>query len=649
MVVAKDDEDGGINDQKKKYEEIISVLLEAGYFRARISTLSEFDKCVGGLCWAIVNSGVEVDVDILFTENATIGQRIALSEAIVVAMRKMKCPHNLQPHQIQGGIGGADYIVILPVIKWLIQKFFAVREERDLQLRSFSTLQFGRDYTFPHEAEINEITPELYKVLARNKAIRKYRRKTRATEAEETRVHSCLLEYGYNTALMASSNTNGNNKNGGKDANIDNNGMIAIGGGDVSASGIGAALGTQSDGGQLSGFEKKLMQEALKAEKEEAEYLEMQSKEAQELMESMQSLDESSGLVGGALAGSLLGLGGGDISQASAEYLAQLETNALLMEKNIQGGKLGAQAAYKRQRQNLLNQKADIDVEYTKCLSNTNIVLDKLRHIEEETAEAKEYNEQLLSQINKLTDMENGAAQQNDLKTLKSLIILNESLKGQEISFKSSCKVQVAEYKARIAALKEADKPDSDENRKLKDIEDMHSKIMFKYDKLRQMIAEMNLEVSANARIIDDIPTRTELIQYERRFGELYQQVAWKLKETRKYYDMYNTLDTTLGFMQKNVKIVDGIYQGFYQSMKTPEDKFNYLQQVKTITKGVTDSLNNQEIKLSTKSTQCENLKIKYKELVDEQRSYYAAIKDFQTECEKNDWLTAKLEAAKSS
>ena len=37
-----------------------------GYFRARIKTLSEFDKVVGGLCWCITSNGEFVDVDILF-------------------------------------------------------------------------------------------------------------------------------------------------------------------------------------------------------------------------------------------------------------------------------------------------------------------------------------------------------------------------------------------------------------------------------------------------------------------------------------------------------------------------------------------------------------------------------------------------------
>ncbi len=76
---------------------------------------------------------------------------------------------------------------------------------------------------------------------------------------------------------------------------------------------------------------------------------------------------------------------------------------------------------------------------------------------------------------------------------------------------------------------------------------------MAKYNRLRQMLAETNLEVANTARIIDDVPTRTELIQYERRFDELYLQVAWKLEETRKYFGIYNTLDTKLTFLQKEV------------------------------------------------------------------------------------------------
>jgi len=42
--------------QAKAFESIVALLLDAGYYRARIATLSEFDKAVGGLCWAITTS-----------------------------------------------------------------------------------------------------------------------------------------------------------------------------------------------------------------------------------------------------------------------------------------------------------------------------------------------------------------------------------------------------------------------------------------------------------------------------------------------------------------------------------------------------------------------------------------------------------------
>lgn len=88
--------------RREKFEEIVALLLSAGYHRASFPSLSEFDKVVGGLCWCITSIGIDVDVDILFQENSTIGQRIALSEAIVTVLRIIGCPSPLQAHQIQG-------------------------------------------------------------------------------------------------------------------------------------------------------------------------------------------------------------------------------------------------------------------------------------------------------------------------------------------------------------------------------------------------------------------------------------------------------------------------------------------------------------------------------------------------------------------
>lgn len=57
---------------------ILETLLAAGYFRARISSLSTFDKVVGGLAWCIssVVTDLQLDCDVVFQENASIGAKM---------------------------------------------------------------------------------------------------------------------------------------------------------------------------------------------------------------------------------------------------------------------------------------------------------------------------------------------------------------------------------------------------------------------------------------------------------------------------------------------------------------------------------------------------------------------------------------------
>ena len=75
-----------------------------------------------------------------------------------------------------------------------------------------------------------------------------------------------------------------------------------------------------------------------------------------------------------------------------------------------------------------------------------------------------------------------------------------------------------------------------------------------KYDKFRHFLSTKNQDIARLSRAIDDVPTRSELIQYERRFVELYDQVARKLDETRKYYETYNMLVACKDLLSKEVR-----------------------------------------------------------------------------------------------
>jgi hypothetical protein len=88
-------------------------------------------------------------------------------------------------------------------------------------------------------------------------------------------------------------------------------------------------------------------------------------------------------------------------------------------------------------------------------------------------------------------------------------------------------------------------------------------------------------------RKMDEIPSRSELQQYQGQFLELYEQVAAKLTETRKYFQMYNTLDDTLTFLTKEISILNSIHDNFKNAMKSASLKATFLEQLQNIVNSV--------------------------------------------------------------
>ena len=66
----------------------------------------------------------------------------ALTEKIVAVLPRMRCPHRLEPHQIQG----LDFIHIFPVIQWLVKLAIATKEEMGDYIRAFSESQFSKEH-----------------------------------------------------------------------------------------------------------------------------------------------------------------------------------------------------------------------------------------------------------------------------------------------------------------------------------------------------------------------------------------------------------------------------------------------------------------------------------------------------------------------
>ena len=181
-------------DKQYKLKECNDILLIGGYFRCKLNNISSFDRVVGGMVWAVTASNVDTDIDIIFQENSTIGQKIKLSDKLVKALVKMKCPYQLQSHQIQG----LDLDKIYPVIQWLIKKVLETRSVTGDLIRQYSVSQFSKNYNaFPSEIRTNEATTYLNNTISSYKPKRKYRKPVGGNfNSVESHVEATLLEYG---------------------------------------------------------------------------------------------------------------------------------------------------------------------------------------------------------------------------------------------------------------------------------------------------------------------------------------------------------------------------------------------------------------------------------------------------------------------
>ena len=175
-------------------------------------------------------------------------------------------------------------------------------------------------------------------------------------------------------------------------------------------------------------------------------------------------------------------------------------------------------------------------------------------------------------------------------------------------------------------------------------IESMHAAVKAKYDKGRAMLAKRNIEIARVVRMLDDVPSRAELMQYERRFAELYEEVAAKLEENRKYVGMYNTLDQKRNFMVKQVALIDSINEQFTDAMYLKKTRGTFLGQMEKIVNGIKGNLSKQESRFDIVKDKLEGLREENQSLVNNQREYFKAVKDFQDECDRNERLSIKYE-----
>ncbi|CAB1328820.1 unnamed protein product [Coregonus sp. 'balchen'] len=561
--------------------EILELLLAAGYFRARIKGLGPFDKVVGGMTWCITTCNFDIDVDLLFQENSTIGQKIALTEKIVSVLPKMKCPHRLEPHQIQG----LDFIHIFPVIQWLVKRAIETREEMG---------DSDEDFLQRKEKAVKAVldVSEVYKPQ------RKYKRQVEAGELldEESRVHSTLLEYG---RLPSAEERK--------------------------------ALLTPGSQATPPGMTEGLLEEE---DLQAAEELRIKT-----LMTSMAAMATEEGRLMASTVGQIVGLQSEEIKQIASEY-AEKQSERSAEDRPERYGPVQQHrrivTSLNKQIQQKTKQLEELQAKHLEVKSGCEEAKSKLM-------EATEQTERLEKELSALEEAES-QADTGLLEKLRAQVGMNENLKHQEQEFRTHCREEMVRLQQNIEDLKmESGDDTEDEKEKCQLIDKQYNTDREKLQKIRLLMAQRNREIAILQRKIDEVPSRAELTQYQKRFIELYGQVSATHKETKQFFTLYNTLDDKKVYLEKEVNLLNSIHDNFQQAMASLGAKEQFLRQMEQIVEGIKQSCIKMEKKKQENKMRRDQLNDEYLELLDKQRLYFKTVKDFKEECRKNEMLLSKL------
>uniref|UniRef100_A0A8V0ZMK9 Coiled-coil domain-containing protein 93 n=1 Tax=Gallus gallus TaxID=9031 RepID=A0A8V0ZMK9_CHICK len=579
-------------EQNIKLTEILELLVAAGYFRARIKGLSPFDKVVGGMTWCITTCNFDIDIDLLFQENSTIGQKIALTEKIVSVLPKMKCPHRLEPHQIQG----LDFIHIFPVVQWLVKRAIETREEMGDYIRSYSISQFQKTHRLPEDDEFMQRKEKAIKTVTDifevYKPQRKYKRQKGAEEIldEESKVHATLLEYGRRYGFS---------RQAGKTEQTEDKKIVL-------PSGLAAA-----------GKAEPCDEDDLRAAEE--------------------------GKLTASTVGQIVGLQSDEIKQIVSEYAEK--QSELSAEERPE--RLGAAQQHRRKVASLNKQI----LQKTKLLEELQAkfvdLQAKCTEAKKTLTEVKSYSEKLDKELAALETIES-QADSSVLQNLRMLVAMNENLKSQEQEFKAHCREEMERLQQDIENLKAEAAENGEEEEPNKLIDQQYQTEKEKLQKIRLLLARRNREIAILQRKIDEVPSRAELTQYQKRFIELYSQVSATHKETKQFFTLYNTLDDKKVYLEKEVNLLNSIHDNFHQAMASSGSREQFLRQMEQIVEGIKQNRMKMEKKKQENKMRRDQLNDEYLELLEKQRLYFKTVKEFKEECRKNEMLLSKLKASSS-
>ena len=230
------------------------------------------------------------------------------------------------------------------------------------------------------------------------------------------------------------------------------------------------------------------------------------------------------------------------------------------------------------------------------------------------------------------------------LKELHALVAKVDALKEQQKEFKAKCKEEYAAMEAKRAAQLSGGGDDDD--RRVAEIEKLYDAEHAKVLQMRRLAGQKGRQIAALQRQVDEIPNRAELLQYERRFRELYAMIAQKGDETRKYYAMYNVLEEKKTYVTKEISLINSIHENFTKVMaEKAAAREKLAESVDSTVKSVQATRAKTQARVDDELAAKAALQAKYDKLLGQQRKYFKLVKELKEAYQKQ----AEAEDAKAA
>jgi len=121
--------------------------------------------------------------------------------------------------------------------------------------------------------------------------------------------------------------------------------------------------------------------------------------------------------------------------------------------------------------------------------------------------------------------------------------------------------------------------------------------------------------------------------------------VASKLTETRQFYNLFNTLNSSKEILTREVALMNSIYDNFEKAKASKGNQDKFVDSLDGMQSQVKEILNKANTKFDTAKKLRDENNERYLHLVEQQRLYFKMVLELQEEMTKNQEFSEQLES----